>query len=261
MKKLFAPFINFLLSLAVILTVNPRLALCLIPATGSQPDASTSDITASSTTPTLGVFSIQVNNGNSNQVTGLFAENVFAFPVLQQPEGHPEAVNSIDNTVTQFSLASNYGSLGFLAHNFLSGKWFSNLSTGETIDVVYGDGHYQTYVVSQIRQFQAISPSSVTSNFVDLESGETLTATELFYQTYGIKGNLILQTCISKNGNDSWGRMFIVATPGTYTASENTLTQNVTDQSSEAQSVSVYGNFYFGLKSTMAFHFSQVQPL
>lgn len=196
----------------------------MVPVTGSQPDSSSKDVTANSSTPTLGVFSIQVNNGNTQQVTGLFTENVFALPVLQQPGGHPEYVNVKDNTVTQFSMATTYGSLGFLAHNFLAGRFFSTLTAGERVDVVYGDGHFQSFTITEVRRFQAISPSSVQSNFVDLSTGDTLTATQLFYQTYGVQGNLVLQTCISANGNDSWGRLFIIAVPTSTLAESSPVT-------------------------------------
>lgn len=205
--------LNLIFSIAVVFSVNPRFALALIPVTGSQPDASVKDVAATSSTPTLGIFSVQVNNGNSQQITGLFSEDVFALPVLQQPGGHPEYVNTKDNTVTQFSMATSYGSLGFLAHNFLAGRFFSSLSKDGHIDIVYGDGHFQSYTIVEIRSFQATSPSSVQSNFLDLATGDTLTAAQLFYQTYGVEGNLVLQTCISAHGNDSWGRLFVIAVP------------------------------------------------
>lgn len=209
----FSKALHFILSIAVLFSINPRFALALIPTTGSQPDATVKDVAATSSTPTLGIFSVQVNNGNSQQITGLFSEDIFALPVLQQPGGHPEYVNTKDNTVTQFSMATSYGSLGFLAHNFLAGRFFSSLSNGGHIDIVYGDGHFQSYTIVEIRSFQATSPSSVQSNFVDLATGDTLTAAQLFYQTYGVEGNLVLQTCISAYGNDSWGRLFVIAVP------------------------------------------------
>jgi hypothetical protein len=44
-------------------------------------------------------------------------------------------------------------------------------------------------------------------------AGETLTAAQLFYETYGVEETLILQTCIAKGAVQSWGRLFIIATP------------------------------------------------
>jgi hypothetical protein len=158
----------------------------------------------------LSDFSQQVSNGNGGQITGIYSNNLFALSVVQQPSGQPGFVSTSGNTTTQFGMAS---SLGFLAHNYLSGSLFSYLSAGSSITVVYGDGNTQSYRVSQVRKFLALSPESASSDFVDLASGATLSAADLFYQTYGVSGQLVLQTCISSNGVGSWGRLFVIATP------------------------------------------------
>lgn len=204
---------SFLASIFMVLSMNTKFMLAMIPVTDSDPRPSISDKTNISSLPGLDLFTKQVNNGNSWQITGLFVENVFALPVVQQPKGHPEFVNSIDGLVTQFGLATSFGSLGFLAHNTLSGKLFSYLNSGNAVIIVFGDGHFERYLVTGVRQFQALSPNSPQSNFVDLQTGDTLSAEDLFYETYGIQGNLILQTCISNNGVDSWGRLFVIASP------------------------------------------------
>jgi hypothetical protein len=81
------------------------------------------------------------------------------------------------------------------------------------ITVIQGDGQTLSFEVEQIRRFQAISPSSPYSTFIDLENHETLSAADLFLQTYGVKGNLILQTCIASGEVDTWGRLFVIAVP------------------------------------------------
>jgi hypothetical protein len=162
-----------------------------------------------STVSGLAAFAAKVTNGNGGQITGLYSENLFALSVVQQ-SGDASYVSTAGNTTTQFSMASG---LGFLAHNYLSGSLFFYLYGGAPITVVYGDGHTQSYRVSQIRKFQALSPDSPYSDFVDLASGSTLSATDLFYATYGVGGQLVLQTCIAANGNSSWGRLFVIATP------------------------------------------------
>jgi len=91
------------------------------------------------------------------------------------------------------------------------GKYFTSFQ-GQKIVVIYGDGKTATYKVSTIRKYQALTPNSAKSNFIDLSKPDkTLTATDVFKQTYGNKGALVLQTCISKNGDASWGRLFIIA--------------------------------------------------
>lgn len=157
----------------------------------------------------LSNFASSVSNGNGGQITGLYAENIFALSVVQQG-GNAAYVSTAWNTATQFSMAS---ALGFLAHNYLAGSDFFSLYSGALISVVYGDGHSKSYRVSQIRKFQALSPESPYSDFVDLATGGTLSATDLFYQTYGVSGQVVLQTCISSNGIGSWGRLFVIATP------------------------------------------------
>jgi hypothetical protein len=182
-----------------------------IPVTGGQ----TSGPSVGNSLPSLDTFIGQVKGGPANQVTGLYAVEVFAYPVLQQPAGQPGYVSQTDGLVTQFGMASSYGSLGFLAHNTLAGARFSNIKQNQMIAVVYGDGHTTFYKVTQIRRFQATSPSSPYSAFVDLSSKKTLTATELFQQTYAVRNTLVLQTCITMNNLDTWGRLFIIATPYT----------------------------------------------
>jgi hypothetical protein len=79
---------------------------------------------------------------------------------------------------------------------------------------VNGDGAIRRYVVTNIRRFQALNPSSLYSNFVDLENGGAqLSSTDLFNQVYAGGNKVVFQTCIYGNGNWSWGRLFVTATP------------------------------------------------
>jgi hypothetical protein len=159
-------------------------------------------------------FSQHVFNGGSYSVTGLFINQETSFPILQQPSGNAAYVSTKSGVVTQFSLASQYGSIGIVAHNYLAGADFFNLNIGQSIVVVYGDGHHITYTVSDVRQYQALSPNSPYSNFVNLDYPEKqLSATDLFYETYGVSDRLVLQTCIANDASDSWGRLFVIAEP------------------------------------------------
>ncbi len=109
-------------------------------------------------------------------------------------------------------MASSYGSIGMLAHNYLAGASFASLGSGKEIDVIYGDGKVVKYTVSSIRKYQALSPTSMYSDFKDLSNpSKTLSVSDVFYATYGKSGALVLQTCISNNGNASWGRLFVIA--------------------------------------------------
>ena len=161
----------------------------------------------------LDVFVEQVENGQADQLRGIYIPGILAAPVIQQPSGRAGFVSSWQNIVTQFSLASKVGSTGLLAHNYLAGQSFALLETEQEIYLIYGDGRVDLFAVSEILQYQALRPDSTSSAFVDLSSGDTLTYTELFKEVYARPGQLILQTCISMNENPSGGRLFIVAKP------------------------------------------------
>jgi hypothetical protein len=133
--------------------------------------------------------------------------------VVQQPTGDPGFVSSDADSLTQFQQASQLGSTGVLAHNFLSGAEFSEIQPGQIIYLVYGDGRTSTFVVRDSLQYRALQPSSPYSAFVDLADGRQLGASELFVSIYGRRGALILQTCIEAEGFSTWGRLFVVAEP------------------------------------------------
>ena len=93
------------------------------------------------------------------------------------------------------------------------GSFFSNIQQGDLIVQVYGDGHTETFMAQSIQHYQALDPFNPYSQFKDLETQTTFTAEELFNNVYRGDYHLTLQTCIENNGNSSWGRLFIVATP------------------------------------------------
>ncbi|MRS04313.1 sortase, partial [bacterium] len=168
-------------------------------------------VQAASNTTSIESFASSLAKSDSSQLVGVFVKNVMAVKVVQQSSA--TYVSTSSGTVTQFGMASSYGSIGLLAHNYLSGASFSKLGSGTEIFLVFGDGSTKKYQVSSVKKYQALSPSDPYSNFVNLDSPDaTLTSTDVFNQTYG-SGGLVLQTCISKNGNSSWGRLFIIASP------------------------------------------------
>jgi hypothetical protein len=67
--------------------------------------------------------------------------------------------------------------------------------------------------VTEIRNFQALSPDSTQSSFVDLASGEKLSNSELFHSIFDGSDTVVLQTCIAQGDVSTWGRMFITAVP------------------------------------------------
>lgn len=163
--------------------------------------------------PSLPSFIESVQDGDPNALRGVYVEGRIAFPIVQQPYGNPGYVTSEDSVVTQFSMASEVGNLGLLAHNHLAGATFSQLQPGDTIILVYGDGRTQGFVVENLLQYKATDPLSPYSYFKDLATEETLSALDLFNKVYRGDYHLTLQTCIENEGNLSWGRLFIIARP------------------------------------------------
>ena len=152
-------------------------------------------------------------NGESDSIRGIYSEEDFALPVVQQPSGKPGFVSTIDGVVTEFSMAKKYGVTGIIAHNYLAGGNFFSLEIGEVIEVVYGDGEILRYEITSIQSYQALSPDSASSQFVDLVTSEKISATQLFKRVYMGSHHLTLQTCIQQGSEDSWGRLFIIAEP------------------------------------------------
>jgi hypothetical protein len=176
--------------------------------------------------PNFSSFVQSVQDGNADNLRGVYVAGKMAFPISQQPMGNPGFVSTTASTVTQFNMASEVGNLGLLAHNYLAGANFSTLAQGDTIFLIYGDGHTQSFVVEEILQYQATSPLSPYSDFQNLASEEFLTAESLFNKVYRGDFHLTLQTCIEKDGELSWGRLFIIAKPSPI-KSYNTLSQHM----------------------------------
>jgi hypothetical protein len=179
------------------------------------------------TIPSLEEFTGIVQNGEGDTLRGVYMPEVFAHEVVPQPSDEPGYVSSEENTITQFSLASQAGSTGLLAHNYLAGKHFFKVRQGQVFYLVYGDGRTESYVVTEIQRFQALDPESVWSNFLDLRRGNVISSSELFSQVYGQSGNVILQTCIFARGDVSWGRLFVIAEPHTVSTMGGQSTNTV----------------------------------
>lgn len=183
----------------------------LIPVTKAVLEDSPS-LAVEASDASLTSFISAVYNANGNSVRGIYIKDVLQLPVVQQPASNPGYVSSANNTVTQFYTASYYGSIGLLAHNTLAGSYFFLVDFDDPIYVVFGDGHLETYKVVDIRYYQALSPNSPYSSFVNLANpDQTIGYEQLFYETYGVSGRLVMQTCVEREGLDSWGRLFIIA--------------------------------------------------
>ncbi len=155
-------------------------------------------------------FVSTVVDGAAGVIRGLYSKNNFALQVIQQPSGQARFVSSIEGVATQFSITNQYGITGLLAHNYLSGRHFFGLEIGDIVQIVFGNGEVKGYQIAEIQRYQALQPDSSISQFLDLNTGEKLSATQLFRRVYMGNHHLTPQTCIQE---DSWGRLFIIANP------------------------------------------------
>lgn len=163
--------------------------------------------------PSLNTFIETIKDGDAEALRGVYVSNVMALPIIQQPEGDTNFVSSLPEVVTQFRAASAIGNIGLLAHNTRAGRLFSHIKQGDTITLIYGDGHLESFLVEVILRYEALEPFNTSSIFRDLQTGATLNATQLFNTAYGGEYHLTLQTCIQKDNMFSWGRLFILAMP------------------------------------------------
>src|SRR4030042_5091203 len=96
-------------------------------------------------------------------VSGVYLGNNRYLRVVQQPGGRPEYVSGISGVATSFQLASRYGTIGLIAHNYLGGRFFLDLKEGDVVHVLDARGRARRYQVTNIRQFQALEPRSPRS--------------------------------------------------------------------------------------------------
>jgi len=161
----------------------------------------------------LETFVKRVSNGQSGVIRGVFVPGQFALSVIQQPENNATFVSNKHDLITQFEKAARNGVTGLLAHNYLSGRLFYQLASGQEVFVVYGDGAIQRYRVTGIHRFQKLNPSSLRSNLVDLSTGEVLTTAQVFNRFYRGDHHLTFQTCLEEEQQWDWGLTFFLATP------------------------------------------------
>ncbi len=216
MRKHYRPILYTLLLVFFLfspLSGNPHFAT--IPSTtASQQFVHFVASPAGADQPSLQNFIESVKNDDAALAVGVYLPDQFALPILQQPANQPAFVSTTPDTVTQFRLAATYKTIGLLAHNNLAGEKFSHITRDQTVYIVFGNGNTKEYTISSVRKFQALEPESPYSDFVDLDQPEKkLSSTQLFNEIFTKGDRVVFQTCLAKDGNASWGRIFITALP------------------------------------------------
>jgi hypothetical protein len=173
--------------------------------------------------PDFADFTKTVQNNEANVLRGVYVPDILALPVTQQPSANAGYVSSKEGEITQFGMAAQYGNIGLLAHNHLSGRLFPQLALGQEVRLVYGNGRVEYFVITQILQYQALEPTSQYSSFRDLTDNKMLTAEQLFDKVYRGDRHVTFQTCIANTESLSWGRLFVIAIPKAQLASMESL--------------------------------------
>ena len=193
-------------------SLNATLLLILFASLFFNPTA-TQALEPTQALPSFTEFSKLVQNNQAGVLRGVYVADVLALPIVQQPVGNAGYVSSMDGEITQFAMAAQYGNVGLLAHNNLSGRLFPKLAVDQEVRLVYGDGKVEYFVIKQILQYQALQPTSPYSSFRDLTTNKKLSAEQLFKKVYGGDRHVTFQTCMEANGSLSWGRLFVIAVP------------------------------------------------
>lgn len=100
------------------------------------------------------------------------------------------------------------------AHNTSSGALFLDLTYGSQVsytDDLYAPHQQGGYTVTETIYLQALDPDDPYSDFIDMEDGRPLTTRQAWEYIYNRPGTLVLQTCVERDGLDTWGRFFVIA--------------------------------------------------
>ena len=146
-------------------------------------------------------------------VSSIYLEGIKFLRIERQPQGRYNHVSARDNVLTNFQMAERYGVMGLIAHNYLAGRYFSQLKVDDHVYLMDGKGGSRKYRVDQILKFRAVRPRDPRSWFEDLQDNEMYTAAEVFRRIYMGNHQVVLQTCIAQGDLQEWGRLFLVCKP------------------------------------------------
>ena len=146
-------------------------------------------------------------------VSSVYLEGIKFLRIEQQPRGRYNHVSPRDNVLTSFQMAERYGNFGLIAHNYLAGRYFSQLKLGDHVYLMNGKGKSRKYRVDLVQRFRAVRPRDPQSLFEDLQDNEMYTAAEVFRRVYMGNHHVVLQTCIAQGDVQEWGRLFLICKP------------------------------------------------
>jgi hypothetical protein len=123
----------------------------------SRTEANQETPLTTSSQPSLEAFRRHVMNGKSDQLTGIWVEDVLAFHVQG---GLTSRAPAAKDTLSIYNWAWKNGVVGLLIHNYRGGTQLYQLNPGVRIAAIYGNGGVDWYLSRGGTWYESRSPSS-----------------------------------------------------------------------------------------------------
>ena len=135
--------------------------------------------------------------------------------IVPQPNGKYSWVSNDSNSFTEFSVPKKlYDTQYFLAHNTKAGSHLNEIKIGDVIkfrESNAGLGEHTERKVKEIRKFKALQPTNLKTPLVDLSTGKQYSVEDITKEMWTNNKQVVFQTCIEKEGDINWGRLFVIA--------------------------------------------------
>ena len=162
--------------------------------------------------PSISEFAFEISsNPSSASLSGIYVENILADRIVQQPIGNPGYVSNEEDTVTQFSMATHFGTIGILAHNTAAGAAFFELELDDVIYLVQSSGKLQSFIVKEIQEYQAIWPNNTYSDFFDLRDPSSLISAQTLFLIHTAGAEFSFFKPVSKTAGIRAGEGFLLS--------------------------------------------------
>jgi hypothetical protein len=167
------------------------------------------------------IFLLLLLQCKPTQESDIIFPNVPPMKIVQQPYKNYNWISDFTNVFTQLAQPrSIYGTKVFSIHTYGNDNVLYDLKVGDiifyrtkiTTNECSNEIYLNFYQVKEIYHYQAVQPLNPRTPLIDLETNETFSSTRIFDKLFGNNKRILFQTCIFKDGNTSWGRLFIVAT-------------------------------------------------
>ena len=162
------------------------------------------------------IFMMVCQTSNTSEIT---LPNDLPMVIVQQPKGDPLWISNNIDAFTQIEQPrKEFGTSVFAIHTYGSKNDLYDLKINDFIvyKTISIDNNCNVhanlvfYRVKDILRYQALSPRNPATPLIDLVTGKQYSVESIIDKVYGNNEYVILQTCIYKNGNTAWGRLFVV---------------------------------------------------